>query len=1751
MFMRDKVLQKQTHEIQIPGKEKLKLDVWLPEAGCQDGNKNTSEENTPTEPKEKQSTPDSDFAPTEGPPIKADSEIKDPLASRVVIENVQDSCTAEIINLLLENVSNLTERQDFNVEMIPEICSAVVTFICPIDIQKFINSFTKNLRANQLKLTSKPLGETKSIRVENLPPNTSEDHLIIYFENPKIGGGDVQEALLVSSESAAVITFCDLEAVKTVLEKQHFFGKTPISVYPYHPSLGVALYGKNGPCVTLPKPIERPVSSYLLEIILGDAQTKQIMERKMEEQYCDITWPAPDCKNPIIKLCISRTKSTHLRTMAKIVHTWENKVISDFSLIISRYKVTEYKVNTSVWEAIKGDACSSVYERVSIKTDFDKDKVFLVGLLNDVTKVEKIFGDLVETATKQIERKNQSETIAVPLTQAIYELMYKTGLDKTIQKDYPDLNIFYDMSENSVKLYGLREEVLKAKCVILNKKEDLQSKPIHLDSYIRNFLAFVNITELSCLILVQNNINAVFQINGDKVIVTGFSMKDLSQAEEQIKNELVCKHIIVEDKKIIQTTEWKSLTAHLCEVYNSKTVTVMIEEFPPGAEKQVVIAGLSTAVPDIYQQLHEFLEKYTPLKMDIETKSMVAVKFIMEERKAVFDYINKKVKVVVNQNSLSFSGPRLYVQEAAAHIEKVLSSLYSEILHIDKPGAKKFCLSNEYMYITTARQKFNCMIYLQKDGDNACINYKINSDEPLCQVTLQGGVIIAIYKDDLTHHSVDVVVNAANEDLKHVGGLALDLLKAAGSKLQTDCDNIVNKEGRLSVGESVITDAGNLPCKQVIHTVGPRWDFKSKQKCERLLKRAIRGSLELAAENGHNSIAIPAVSSGIFGCPVDLCAQSIVESIRQFVETQQKSSSIKRIHLVDTADQTITMLTETLKAEFEDQIIDLEMDRDNVQMMTTKAGVIIKVIQANIQDATTDVIVNSVGNDLQMYSGAVSKALSQKAGNNLQHILNKEAQNNSVTEGFVCTTEGCNLSCQKIIHVVLPQWDEGNGSAEKMLRQIVTICLRTTEKNKLNSITFPPIGTEGLGFPKNLVAAVMFDEVLSFGSKYNFQHLQEVNFILHPSDKENIKAFSCELEKRIEANASETKTQTADSEITSLQKRESGKSSPEESAAFFGMVTTPALGVHEMKIGAINYQVRTGDITKENSDVIVNSTSYTFNLRTGVSKAILDTAGQNVEQECAKLGPKSKNGRIITKNGKLLCKNIIHIYVQSKPENIKKCVTETLQDCEQLKATSVAFPAFGTGIGGASPAAVADAMLDGIVDFASSKSVQMVQTVKVIVFQQHLLNDFYTSMKKREGTNLPKQTSIFNYVANKFYTMFTQPTKETKQPRVFEIKENIEQATFHLCGESQEQVKDASSWLRDLILKEQHENLITDDWINDFEEQEHQKLLELQKSFQVSISLESPGYSIKVSGLTRDVLDVSNQIQGMIKKVRDKKSIEREAELCSNLVEWKYIDGVKSTPFDRMTNLQLEKANNENKLSVNIDIAGVPYSFIIEEKYAQDPKGKQVKIERLVKHGQSTDLPSDWDNMGNDQLKVVSLINGSHEYRKVQERFEKTCAMKIIKIEKIQNHTLWINYKIKKQSMDDKNGNINNEKRLFHGTNPLIIKNVNKNGFNRSYSGKNDAKIGKGTYFAIDARYSSYDTYSVPDPNGDKYMYLARVLTGKSCVGKEGMVAPTPKDPSDPTDLHDSATDHLADPSVYVIFNDIQAYPEYLITFTK
>ncbi len=129
---------------------------------------------------------------------------------------------------------------------------------------------------------------------------------------------------------------------------------------------------------------------------------------------------------------------------------------------------------------------------------------------------------------------------------------------------------------------------------------------------------------------------------------------------------------------------------------------------------------------------------------------------------------------------------------------------------------------------------------------------------------------------DLLGAPVDAIVNPANSGLSHGGGLAAQIAAEAGPDLEHESDQIIEQLGRIPVGKAVVTTAGRLPYKGVIHAVGPKMGSGSEGT---LIAKAVVNSLRQADRHHWTSIALPAISTGIFGVPRILCAQAFAKAL--------------------------------------------------------------------------------------------------------------------------------------------------------------------------------------------------------------------------------------------------------------------------------------------------------------------------------------------------------------------------------------------------------------------------------------------------------------------------------------------------------------------------------------------------------------------------------------------------------------------------------------------------------------------------------------------------------------------------------------------------------------------------------------------------------------------------------------------------------------------------------------------------------
>uniref|UniRef100_A0A667HMB7 Poly(ADP-ribose) polymerase family member 9 n=1 Tax=Lynx canadensis TaxID=61383 RepID=A0A667HMB7_LYNCA len=325
--------------------------------------------------------------------------------------------------------------------------------------------------------------------------------------------------------------------------------------------------------------------------------------------------------------------------------------------------------------------------------------------------------------------------------------------------------------------------------------------------------------------------------------------------------------------------------------------------------------------------------------------------------------------------------------------------------------------NNESQLCEVLQNKFDCICTLISPSPEG------NSESlQVFRQMLIPGLELSVWRDDLTRHTVDAVVNAANEELIHAGGLAQALVNAGGPEIQEESRRFISRFGKIPTGNIVITRAGRLPCKLIIHAVGPRWVAKDRQRCICKLQKAIRNILNYVTltESDVETVAIPALSSGIFQFPLDLCTQTIVETISFYFQRKQLAGNLKEIHLVSNEYPTVVAFKNASEV-----ILGVNKPGSRVNQEATPPvntiivnNLTLQIVQGYIEQQETDVIVNSVNPLYGLKFGPVSTSILQQAGEEIELEFNQKITEIPQESQLVLITKGFKLSCQYVYHVL-------------------------------------------------------------------------------------------------------------------------------------------------------------------------------------------------------------------------------------------------------------------------------------------------------------------------------------------------------------------------------------------------------------------------------------------------------------------------------------------------------------------------------------------------------------------------------------------------------------------------------------------------------------------------------------------------------------------------------------------------------------
>ena len=441
---------------------------------------------------------------------------------------------------------------------------------------------------------------------------------------------------------------------------------------------------------------------------------------------------------------------------------------------------------------------------------------------------------------------------------------------------------------------------------------------------------------------------------------------------------------------------------------------------------------------------------------------------------------------------------------------------------------------------------------------------------------------------------------------------------------------------------------------------------------------------------------------------------------------------------------------------------------------------------------------------------------------------------------------------------------------------------------KGSSIAFPVIGTGNLQFPPNEASRIMLDEVINFCSGNPHSCVKDIRFVVFDQDQSLIAAFH--------------------QEINSLQVRLGGTIPNSSEVTWWQKV-----------------EVVQGNLTRERTDAIVNIIGKDMNLyRAGeLSKAVARAGGEQVIQECSRLGQQPGGSVVMTRGGNLSgIRHIIHLVPDSSDkQHLQSCLKKCLLLASSKGLRSIAIPAIGTGAYHLTASDSAQLTFQALSSVRGSCS--SLSRIRIVIYQQDMLGAFtqeHQRVMKFQTRHSPVGAPTAATAKAKSAKKVLGKRKK-KQPSV---TSSGSQSTVHIfvTGANEITVSNALESLNTGFSEACTSQVISNECVSQLSDKQVSFLLQNSKKRDVDLKLEPAKNRIEVRGDAKDVTVMIGEIWRELNERLKRTRAHEHAKLLSGHVEWCYVLHGKTRRFSSTKNAKIEEAYRKQCLSVTVDIRG-------------------------------------------------------------------------------------------------------------------------------------------------------------------------------------------------------------------------------------
>ncbi|KAK7458953.1 hypothetical protein BaRGS_00039037, partial [Batillaria attramentaria] len=822
---------------------------------------------------------------------------------KLLFKNVPADVSKEHLEMYLEIVGGSKPKVVYG----DELGVVLATFKQAADVSTAQENCNKKaLKGRHLSVCRVPV--SKCLLVEGLNEDADEDFVSLYFENK---GGDVDKVEMLEDTdlgTRCLVYFSDSSVLDRVLSRRrHRLKGRQLRVKRFFECLGTS-GGSEDPRIEIPKPVHvSEEDRHKISFVERSSAARERLTSSLLPTYARLTLD----KGTIVMECTIRPDTLRARAL---VRTWSKQARKTLADYFSTIHVNEMKVDREIWPAVR--------QSVEVSEAANSEEAMLIELPDESAIVvvgyrgaAKILWEQTKTTMRAAEEEHRDRRKVVEVTDANLKpfqlkLLQDVSFPRDPEKRYQDLRI--DINGNEITFRGRREDVQRSQKEMQRRLSRVDSEKLTDMSTSRtDLLEYKETDDLVKKKLNSRTVIAAWEKDADgNVVVYAFSKTDVSKAATVIRKTLTeaVRKLSPESLDLLKTDEWEKMLEMLIKEHPGKLFIVSCQE-----TARILFTGTDDILPrvmkvveqfmqenTIYSQLFQFSFSRQKLVSEYWREKLTSIENTLKKNKVQILLQNRNSRMLVKGTQTGLIMARGFLQEIEDQIvvrkETVTDPLQAKFLasanspkDLDALGREHCCVFSREQE-TAGLKVLSPLAQVKDETRDSAGQFKVEEQVPsLAAVkyrTTYRSVTVAAVHGDITQMKVDVIVNAANAKMNHIGGLAGDIVRK-----------------------------GSLPCKAVFHAVGPMYNGGESGE-DACLKRVVMNCLEMAKGVDYHSIAFPAISSGIFSFPVAQATRTIVLAVKTFVDSHP-NHNIQNVYLCHTDHQGLQHFCIALQEVFE------------------------------------------------------------------------------------------------------------------------------------------------------------------------------------------------------------------------------------------------------------------------------------------------------------------------------------------------------------------------------------------------------------------------------------------------------------------------------------------------------------------------------------------------------------------------------------------------------------------------------------------------------------------------------------------------------------------------------------------------------------------------------------------------------------------------------------------------------------------